>query len=79
MNVPLERMEPAAAIECLKAFQPKVVYPYHYDQDWVARVKKGAPRPEPTTRGFEEVRDGAEARGHRRAVRQLVSAMNRMR
>jgi L-ascorbate metabolism protein UlaG (beta-lactamase superfamily) len=30
MNLPLARMEPAAAIECIKAFRPKVVYPYHY-------------------------------------------------
>ena len=27
MNVPLERMEPAAAIDCLSAMKPKVVYP----------------------------------------------------
>jgi L-ascorbate metabolism protein UlaG (beta-lactamase superfamily) len=63
MNVPLERMEPPAAIECLKSFKPKVVYPYHYDQDWVARVQKGAPRPEPTTRGLEELRTGLKAEG----------------
>jgi L-ascorbate metabolism protein UlaG (beta-lactamase superfamily) len=56
MNVPLARMEPAAAIDCLKAIKPKVVYPYHYDQDWVAQVQKGAPRPEPTRRGLEELR-----------------------
>jgi len=56
MNVPLERMEPGAAVECLKIVRPKVVYPYHYDQDWVSRVTKGAPRPEPTRRGLEELR-----------------------
>ena len=27
MNVPLERMEPAAAVECLQTLRPKVVYP----------------------------------------------------
>ena len=27
MNVPLERMEPQAAAECIKSFRPKVVYP----------------------------------------------------
>lgn len=63
MNVPLERMEPAAAIECLKSVHPKVVYPYHYDQDWVARVNKGAPRPEPRTRGLEEVRTALRREG----------------
>jgi L-ascorbate metabolism protein UlaG (beta-lactamase superfamily) len=63
MNVPLERMEPAAAVECLKSFRPKVVYPYHYDQDWVARAQKGAPRPEPTTRGLDELRSALKAEG----------------
>jgi L-ascorbate metabolism protein UlaG (beta-lactamase superfamily) len=67
MNVPLERMEAPAAIDCLETIRPKVVYPYHYDQDWVARVAKGAPRPEPTTRGLQELksalaRDGIEVR-----------------
>jgi L-ascorbate metabolism protein UlaG (beta-lactamase superfamily) len=63
MNVPLARMEPAAAIECVKAFRPKVVYPYHYDQDWVAQVQKGGARPQPTTRGLQEVRAALKAEG----------------
>jgi L-ascorbate metabolism protein UlaG (beta-lactamase superfamily) len=63
MNVPLGRMEPAAAIACLKAFRPQVVYPYHYDQDWVARVQKGAARPDATTRGLEELRAALGADG----------------
>jgi L-ascorbate metabolism protein UlaG (beta-lactamase superfamily) len=63
MNVPLQRMEPAAAVECLRAFKPKVVYPYHYDQDWVAQVGKGAPPPRPTTRGLEELRTALAADG----------------
>jgi L-ascorbate metabolism protein UlaG (beta-lactamase superfamily) len=58
MNVPLERMEPAAAIECLRAFGPKVVYPYHYDQDWVTRVNKTGMGGTPTTRGLRELADG---------------------
>ena len=45
INVPLERMEPAAAIECLTAMKPKVVYPYHYDQEWVRPVPAGGKRP----------------------------------
>jgi L-ascorbate metabolism protein UlaG (beta-lactamase superfamily) len=63
MNVPLARMEPAAAIECIRAFKPKVVYPYHYDQDWVARVTKGGPRPAPTRRGLDELRDALRGDG----------------
>ena len=56
MNVPLERMEPAAAIDCLSAIKPKVVYPYHYDQEWVRPVPAGGRRPEPSTRGLQELR-----------------------
>jgi L-ascorbate metabolism protein UlaG (beta-lactamase superfamily) len=63
MNVPLARMEPAAAIDCLRAFKPKVVYPYHYDQDWVARVGKGAARPAATRRGLDELKGGLSADG----------------
>ena len=63
MNVPLERMEPPAAIDCIKSFKPRVVYPYHYDQEWVARVQKGAPRPVPTTRGLDELRAGLKSEG----------------
>ncbi|MBI3261724.1 MAG: MBL fold metallo-hydrolase [Acidobacteria bacterium] len=57
LNLPLQRMEPAAAVECLTVFKPKVVYPYHYDQDWVTRVGRGGQRPEPTTRGLPELKD----------------------
>ena len=38
MNIPVGRMTPAAAAECTKILKPKVVYLYHYDQDWVARI-----------------------------------------
>jgi L-ascorbate metabolism protein UlaG (beta-lactamase superfamily) len=55
MNVPLERMEPAAAIDCLAAMKPKVVYPYHYDQEWVRPVPAGGTRPKATTRGLQEL------------------------
>jgi L-ascorbate metabolism protein UlaG (beta-lactamase superfamily) len=34
MNLPLGRMTPAAAAECVNAFKPKAVYLYHYDQSW---------------------------------------------
>jgi len=36
MNLPLDRMTPAAAAECVNAFKPKVVYVYHYDQNYAA-------------------------------------------
>ena len=57
INVPLERMEPAAAIDCLTAIKPKVVYPYHYDQEWVRPVPAGGARPAPSTRGLKELSD----------------------
>ena len=57
INVPMERMEPAAAIECLSAMKPKVVYPYHYDQEWVRPVPAGGKRPQPITRGLKELSD----------------------
>jgi L-ascorbate metabolism protein UlaG (beta-lactamase superfamily)/quercetin dioxygenase-like cupin family protein len=36
MNLPLERMTPAAAAECVMAFKPKTVYAYHYDQNYAS-------------------------------------------
>ena len=30
MNLPNERMTPLAAADCVKAFAPRIVYPYHY-------------------------------------------------
>ena len=56
MNLPVARMEPDAAIACLTAMKPKVVYPYHYDQEWVRPVPAGGTRPQPTTRGLQEMR-----------------------
>jgi L-ascorbate metabolism protein UlaG (beta-lactamase superfamily) len=38
MNIPLQRMTPAAAAECVKAVAPKIVYVYHYDQQLAARL-----------------------------------------
>jgi L-ascorbate metabolism protein UlaG (beta-lactamase superfamily) len=57
MNVPAARMEPAGAIDCLSAMKPKVVYPYHYDQEWVRPVPAGGTRPAPSTRGLKELSD----------------------
>lgn len=55
MNLPAKRMEPEAAIDCIRAFNPKVVYPYHYDQEWVRPVPAGGKRPQPTTRGLQQL------------------------
>jgi L-ascorbate metabolism protein UlaG (beta-lactamase superfamily) len=63
MNLPAARMEAPAAVECIKAFKPNVVYPYHYDQDWVTRVNRGEPRGTPTTRGLHELKDALQAAG----------------
>jgi L-ascorbate metabolism protein UlaG (beta-lactamase superfamily) len=45
MNIPPERMTPADAAVCTKALRPKVVYPYHYDQEYVSRLGNAAPQP----------------------------------
>ena len=58
MNLPAARMEPDAAIDCIKAISPKVVYPYHYDQQWVRPVPAGGTRPRPTTRGLQDLVKG---------------------
>ena len=43
MNIPPERMSPADAAACAKSVHPKVVYVYHYDQDFASRaVNPGA-------------------------------------
>ena len=63
INVPLERMEPATAIDCLAALKPKVVYPYHYDQEWVRPVPPGGTRPTPSTRGLKELSDALSRQG----------------
>lgn len=38
MNIPLQRMTPAAAADCVKALAPKIVYVYHYDQVRAAQL-----------------------------------------
>ena len=42
MNLPLERMAPAAAAACTNLFAPKAVYVYHYDQSWASSGKPTA-------------------------------------
>ena len=38
MNLPLDRMTPAATAECATAIKPKVVYLYHYNNDYASRL-----------------------------------------
>ena len=38
LNIPLKRMTPIAAAQCVKAIAPKIVYAYHYDQQLAARL-----------------------------------------
>lgn len=42
MNLPLDRMLPAATVECVAAIGPKVVYVYHYDQGLASRLTNPA-------------------------------------
>jgi L-ascorbate metabolism protein UlaG (beta-lactamase superfamily) len=48
MNIPVERMVPAAVADCVKHLKPAVVYVYHYDLDYAAR----APDPNAKPRGL---------------------------
>ncbi len=61
MNLPNGRMTPAAVAECVKSFAPKIVYPYHYDQGYIARL---------AGRG-----DAAGAEAATQSVRQLSRAL----
>jgi L-ascorbate metabolism protein UlaG (beta-lactamase superfamily) len=45
MNIPVERMMPAAAADCAKSLRPKAVYVYHYDQDFVSRLTDPSAKP----------------------------------
>src|SRR6185503_5934845 len=38
MNIPVERMMPAAAAACARILNPKLVFVYHYDQDFAAKA-----------------------------------------
>jgi L-ascorbate metabolism protein UlaG (beta-lactamase superfamily) len=49
MNLPHGRMTPAAVAECLRAFKPKVTYPYHFDQGYIARLSGRGAAPAPGT------------------------------
>jgi L-ascorbate metabolism protein UlaG (beta-lactamase superfamily) len=62
MNLPLERMTPLAAAECVNLFGPKAVYVYHYDQTWAAN-RTAAPNVAATLDLFRDaLRSGVEFR-----------------
>ena len=39
MNLPVDRMRPIPAAECVKTFKPKIVYLCHYDQGYAAWLR----------------------------------------
>ena len=45
MNIPVERMMPAAVAECVKILKPAVVYVFHYDNDSAARAAGTSAQP----------------------------------
>ncbi len=45
MNIPVERMTPAAVADCVKTLKPAVVYVYHYDQDFASRAANASAQP----------------------------------
>lgn len=46
MNIPVERMMPAAVAECVKILKPAVVYVYHYDQGFASRAANASAQPQ---------------------------------
>ena len=52
LNIPLGRMTPVAAAECVKTIAPKIVYPYHYDQTLAARLVNPAANAETPAGGL---------------------------
>jgi L-ascorbate metabolism protein UlaG (beta-lactamase superfamily) len=57
MNLPVERMTPVASAECVKAIRPAVVYVYHYDQDYTARLNRGTLPNVSTVGGFDQFKE----------------------
>ena len=46
MNLPVDRMRPIPAAECVKTFKPKIVFLYHYDQGyarWLSNPQRSRP------------------------------------
>ena len=64
MNLPVDRMRPIPAAECVKTFKPKVVYLNHYDQGYAGWLgNPGRPRPggaQDTAATIQAFRDAIE-------------------
>ena len=54
MNLPHGRMTPSAAADCVRIFKPRVVYPYHYNEEQIVVAFRDALKDDPV-----EVRSGA--------------------
>lgn len=53
LNLPVKRMAVPAAVECTKALMPRIVYPYHHDQDYATAITRGDAAI-PNGRGIQE-------------------------
>ena len=64
MNLPVDRMRPIPAAECVKTFKPKIVYLNHYDQGYAAwlgnprRPRPGGQDTAATIRAFQDALEG---------------------
>ena len=66
MNLPVDRMRPRPVAECVKTFQPKVVYLNHYNQTYASWLgnRRGDPPPDAqntpaTIEAFQAAIEGA--------------------
>jgi L-ascorbate metabolism protein UlaG (beta-lactamase superfamily) len=60
MNIPPNRMTPEETAACVKILKPKVVYLYHYDQDYASRLtnpRSATQPPPPGDRGVQAFAD----------------------
>ena len=79
MNIPVERMTPAAAADVHEELKPKVVYVYHYDQDFATRAasrhRQAERRRQPREPGSRDtgLRERTEGHVDRVQARELVS------
>ncbi len=42
LNLPVNRMAVPAAVECTKTLMPRIVYPYHHDQEYATALTRGS-------------------------------------
>ena len=63
MNLPVDRMRPRPVAECVKTFEPRFVYLYHYDNGyagWLQNPERSKPNPNTaeTLKSFEAELEG---------------------